>query len=105
MFNLPIPIPIYNANGIKNMNGVITEFTVVEFHIGNYSESLALAITHLSMHILFLGHNWLKVYNPAINWKEESIKLTCIDKHIPTLLPIEDEEECKGYKKEEECFF
>lgn len=104
-YNLPIPIPVYNADGTKNTNGLITKFAMVELHIDDHSESLPLAITRLSMHTLFLGHDWLKIHNPAINWKDGSIKLTCADEHIPALLPIEDEEEYKGHEKEEERLF
>ncbi|KAI9571879.1 hypothetical protein HD554DRAFT_1996224, partial [Boletus coccyginus] len=61
-FNLPIPIPIYNTDSTKNVNGVITKFTMIELHIGDHSESLVLVITRLSMHTLFLGHDWLKIH-------------------------------------------
>ncbi|KAI9566663.1 hypothetical protein HD554DRAFT_1985174, partial [Boletus coccyginus] len=64
---LPIPIPVYNADSTKNTNGLITKFAMVELHIDDHSESLPLAITHLSTHTLFLGHDWLKIHNPTIN--------------------------------------
>jgi len=104
-FNLPISIPVYNTDGTKNASGLITKFTMLELSIGAHSERLPLAITHLSTHAIFLGYDWLKVHNPAINWKEGTIKLTCANDHLPNLIPIEDEEEHKGHEKEEERLF
>ena len=104
-FNLPISIPVYNADGTKNASGQITKFAMLELSIGAHSERLPLAITRLSTHAIFLGHNWLKIHNPAINWKEGTIQLTCANDHLPDLIPIEDEEEHKGHKKEEERLF
>ena len=104
-FNLPISIPVYNADGTKNASGLITKFAMLELSIGAHSERLALAITRLSTHTIFLGHDWLKVHNPAINWKEGTIELTCANDHLPDLIPIEDEEEHKGHKNEEERLF
>jgi len=104
-FNLPISIPVYNADGTKNTSGLITKFAMLELNIGDHSERLPLAITRLSTHALFLGHNWLKVHNPAINWKERMIQLTCAKDHIPDLIPIEDEEDYEGHEKEEERLF
>jgi len=105
MFNLPISIPVYNSDGTKNTSRLITKFAMLELNIGNHSERLPLAITHLSMHALFLGHDWLKIHNPAINWKEGTIQLTCTKDHIPDLIPIEDEEDHTGHEKEEERLF
>jgi len=104
-FNLPISIPVYNADGTKNASGLITKFTMLELSIGAHSERLPLAITRLSTHTIFLGHDWLKIHNPVINWKEGTIKLTCAEDHIPDLIPIEDEEEYKGHENEEERLF
>ena len=104
MFNLPISIPIYNADGTKNSSGLITKFAMVELNIGDHSERLPLAITRLSTHALFLGHDWLKIHNPAINWKKGMVQLTCTKDHLPDLIPIEDKEDHTGHKKEE-CLF
>jgi len=105
MFNLPISIPVYNADGTKNASGLITKFAMLELNIGDHSERLPLTITHLSTHTIFLGHDWMKIHNPAINWKEGTVQLTCTKDHIPNLIPIEDEEKHEGHEKEEECLF
>jgi len=78
---------------------------MIELNIDNHSERLPLAITRLSIHTLFLGHDWLKIHNPAIDWKKEMVQLTCAKDHIPNLLPIDDEEEYIGHEKEEEHLF
>ena len=104
-FNLPISIPVYNADGTKNASGLITKFAMLELNIGAHSERLPLTITRLSTHTIFLRHDWLKIHNPAINWKEGTIQLTCANNHIPDLIPIEDEEEHKAHENEEERLF
>ena len=59
---------------------------MVELNIDDYSERLPLA---LSIHALFLGHDWLKIHNPAIDWKKGAIQLICAKNHISNLLPID----------------
>ncbi|KAF8432138.1 hypothetical protein L210DRAFT_829551, partial [Boletus edulis BED1] len=59
----------------------------------DHHEQLALAVTRLSTHPVFLGHDWLRVHNPQNDWKKGEISLTCQDDHIPNLLPIEDDED------------
>ena len=55
--DIPIPIPVYNANGTMNKGGSISKFTMVELIINDHSERLPLAITMLSTHAVFLGFN------------------------------------------------
>ena len=104
-YNLPIAIPVYNADGTPNSNGLILKFVTIELVIGEHSERLALVVTKLSTHSIFLGFDWLKEHNPIINWKEQTIEFTCVDDHLPSLVPVEDEEEEIGHEKEEERLF
>lgn len=66
-YNLPILISVYNANGTKNASKLIKKFTMVKLHIDDHLKSLMLVITYFSTHMLFLWHDWLKIYNPVIN--------------------------------------
>ena len=78
---LPIPIPVYNADGTFNDGGSISEFTILELQIGEHREQIAMALSSLSTHDIFLGHDWLKKHNPEINWQTQEIKFTCKGDH------------------------
>ena len=103
--DIPIPIPIYNADGTMNKGGSISKFTMVELLINNHSKWLPLAITSLSTHAVLLGFDWLKTHNPDINWKNQKLTLFCREDHLPDLIPVEDEEKDVGYKKDNERLF
>ena len=64
---LPIPIPVYNADGTFNEEGSISEFALLELQIGEHKEQIAMALSNLSTHNIFLGHDWLKKHNPKID--------------------------------------
>ena len=38
MYKLPVPIPVYNADGSINSAGSIREFTIVKMRIGDHSK-------------------------------------------------------------------
>lgn len=96
-YKLPMPICVYNANGSSNSNGLISKFVTIELNIGEHSECLALAVTKLSMHSVFLSFDWLKEHNLIIDWKVQTIEFTCDLDHLPNLTPEEDEDEDIGY--------
>ena len=54
---LPIPIPIYNADGTFNDGGSISKFALLELQIGGHKEQIAMALLNLSTHNIFLGHD------------------------------------------------
>ncbi len=68
-----VSIPIYNADGTRNAGGNITEFIELKLTIGGHSERIDLMVTNLGKKDIYLGHDWLKQHNPAINWKTGSI--------------------------------
>ena len=73
MYKLPVPIPVYNADGSINSAGSIREFAIVEMRIGDHSEQIAMAMSNLSTHPIFLGYDWLKKHNPQIDWKAKTL--------------------------------
>ena len=103
--DIPIPIPVYNADGTMNKGGSISKFTMIELLIGDHSERLPLTVTSLSTHAIFLGFDWLKTHNPDIDWKNQKLTLSCGEDHLPDLIPVEDEEEDVGYEKDKEQLF
>ena len=94
MYKLPVPIPVYNADGLINSTGSIREFAIVEMRIRDHSEQIAMAMSNLSTHPIFLGYNWLRKHNPQIDWKVKTLQFTCENEHTPGLLDpeIDDEE-------------
>jgi len=42
-----------------------------------HSERMLLAVSGLGKQNLILGYNWLKDYNPKIDWEKEKVEMTC----------------------------
>ena len=82
---LPIPIPVYNADGTFNDGGSIFEFALLELQIGEHKEQIAMALSNLSTHNIFLGHDWLKKHNPKIDWRTQEMKFTCNGDHAQNM--------------------
>ena len=78
---LPIPIPVYNADGSLNDGGSISEFAILKLQIGEHKEQIAMALSNLSTHNIFLEHDWLKKHNPRIDWRTKEMKFTCNGDH------------------------
>ena len=64
---MPFAILVYNVNGTLNKNGSIKEFAMLQLAINNYYKCIDLAIIELGDINLFLGYDWLKIYNLLIN--------------------------------------
>ena len=83
-------------DGSINSTGSIREFAIVEMRIRDHSEQIAMAMSNLSMHPIFLGYDWLKKHNPQIDWKTKTLQFTCENEHTPGLLdPGIDNEEAE----------
>ena len=65
---MPFIILVYNADGTLNKNRSIKEFATLQLVINDHYKYIDLTITELEDTDLFLGHNWLKIHNPSINW-------------------------------------
>ena len=66
---LYVPIPIYNADGSVNAAGSITGFVELRMTLKDHTEHITLAVTNLGKTDLFIGHDWLKLHNPSIDWQ------------------------------------
>ena len=64
---MPFAIPVYNADGTLNKNGSIKEFTILQLVINNHHKCINLTVTELKDMYLFLGYDWLKIYNSSID--------------------------------------
>ena len=97
---LPRPIPVYNADGSINQAGSITEFAIVELTIDDHKEQIAMGLSQLSTHAIFLGYDWLQKHNLIVNWQEHTLEFMCDNDHVPNLVATDDDD-----KKEEERLF
>ena len=65
---------VHNADGTLNKNGSITDYVFLRLSVGNHMEQLEFAVADLGTHDLFIGHEWLKLHNPNIDWKTLKIR-------------------------------
>ena len=62
---------------------------IIEMRIRDHSKQIAMAMSNLSTHPIFLGYDWLRKHNPQINWKVKTLQFTCENEHTPGLLDLE----------------
>jgi hypothetical protein len=60
---------VYNVDGQPNADGPITETVTLELHIGAHWEQINLSVTNLGQGQIFLGHDWLMIHNPSVDWE------------------------------------
>jgi len=77
-------IPVFNVDGSPNEAGQISKVMDIVLHYKTHSERMLLAVSRLGKQSLILGYNWLKDYNPKVDWEKEEVEMT----HCPL--------QCKG---------
>jgi len=70
-------ILVFNVDSSSNEARQISKVVNVLLRYKTHSERMLLAISGLGKQSLILGYNWLKDYNPKINWEKEEVKMTC----------------------------
>src|SRR3984957_1981539 len=69
---LEYAVPVWNADGTLNAAGSITHVVTahLEFDLGRetHAETIQLAVMKLGREDIFLGYDWLKKHNLAIDW-------------------------------------
>ena len=101
---LPLPLPVYNADGTLNEGGAIEGFVEVRMLIGDHAERIELAVTNLGKTDIFLGLDWLRYHNPNIDWAESTLTFDrCPDRcgYMPEYGSPEDDDEDVEEKLEE----
>ena len=66
---LPRAIPVYNVDGTLNKGGSISEEVELVMMFNNHSEKARFAVCDLGDKSAIIGHTWLSLHNPEINWK------------------------------------
>ena len=76
---LPVPRQLYNADGSENTAGVITHYVTLHLDVKDHSELRHFYVIDLVNQDLFLGYDWLRQHNPEIDWKTNTLSLSCIN--------------------------
>jgi hypothetical protein len=86
------PIPVSNADGTPNQNGPITEYVELQLDVKGHRERFIFVVASLKTHALFIGYDWLKHYNPDVDWIVKALDFnrcpkTCSAIHHPEIEP------------------
>src|SRR5258705_6925210 len=94
--SLPQPILVCNINGSPNENRSVTEEVHVTLRFGHHSERAHLAVTNLRQQMVIIGHSWLTLHNPEVDWATQKVSImrcppSCNGQVLPksNLLPQE----------------
>jgi len=75
------PIPVYNVDGTLNQGGSIKEEIELLMTFQNHTERATFAICDLGDKLAIIGHNWLFLHNPEINWKTGEVSFSRCPDH------------------------
>ena len=67
----PLETSVYaqNVDGTMNKQGIIHHAAILQMEMGmRHKEYIKMAITNTGNHNILLGTDWLKAYNPSIDW-------------------------------------
>jgi hypothetical protein len=67
------PIGLGNIDGLPNRSGSITHYTVLGVIIDGHLTKVFFHIADIGREDAILGIDWLRRYNPQVNWKSDSI--------------------------------
>ena len=87
-----IPVPVHNTDGTLNKNGSITNYVLLRISVGDHTEQLKFAVADLGTHDLFIGHKWLKLHNPNIDWNTSEIRFDRCPKECGYVKDLQDPE-------------
>src|SRR6266446_866739 len=73
---LPQPVLICNIDGSPNENGSVMEEVHVTLHFGHHSERVHLAVANLRQQMVIIGHSWLTLHNPEVDWVSQKVLMT-----------------------------
>jgi Retroviral aspartyl protease len=90
MKKVPLPIPVYNADGSLNEGGLITKFVEVRMVIQDHTERIQLVVSNLGKMELFIGHEWLKKHNPNIDWWASTLTFNRCPKECDYITTLDD---------------
>jgi hypothetical protein len=69
------PIRVYNVDGTKNKEGMITERIILPVEIGGQKRNILFLVSGLGKENFILGFPWLRKTNPVIDWNKGTLQL------------------------------
>src|SRR5258708_11537181 len=72
---LPRPILVCNIDSSPNENGSVMEEVHVTLHFGCHSERAHLAAANLGQQTVIIGHSWLTLHNPEVDWVSQKVSM------------------------------
>src|SRR6266481_6393265 len=73
---LPQPILVCNVDSSPNENRSVMEEVHVTLHFGCHSERAHLAVANLGQQMVIIGHSWLTLHNPEVDWVSQKVSMT-----------------------------
>src|SRR5260221_9584134 len=73
---LPQPVLIRNVNSSLNENGSVMEEVHVTLHFRRHSERAHLAVANLGQQTVIIGHSWLTLHSPEVDWISQKVLMT-----------------------------
>src|SRR5262249_32887634 len=86
---LPKTIKVFNVDGTRNKEGLITHCTWLNLQIGEHKIPTRFLITGLGQDDMILGLPWLKQYNPDIDWIQGTMDIQTVQIPKRPLLTIQ----------------
>lgn len=86
---------LYVIDGRPISSGAVTHETTILTKIGDVIHTITFDVTHLGKDPFVLGINWLRRYNPSIDWRKSTISFPLPVKSLPvvrsdTIEPVYD---------------
>src|SRR5258707_11586060 len=73
---LPQPILMHNVDGSPNENGSVTEEVHITLCFRHHSKRAHLAVANLRQQMVIIGHSWLTLHNPEVDWVSQKVLMT-----------------------------
>ncbi|SCZ91572.1 BZ3500_MvSof-1268-A1-R1_Chr1-2g01497 [Microbotryum saponariae] len=71
------PIPLFVIDGRPIASGHVTHFVRLMITLGGHSQVIQADVTQLGTYPLVLGTPWLRLFNPSINWADNTLTFSC----------------------------
>src|SRR5258708_11087797 len=72
---LPQPVLMCNIDSSANENGSVMEEIHITLHFRCHSEQAHLAVANLRQQTVIIGHSWLTLHNPEVDWATQRVSM------------------------------
>ena len=70
------PVLVHNIDGSLNENGSVTEEVHITLCFRHHSKRAHLAVANLGQQMVIIGHSWLTLHNPEVDWVSQKVLMT-----------------------------